>query len=254
MQTTSREDIMIQELNSHNKLLELEVFPVPTAIYLPSHNKFFLNKYASECLGLKENESFDLQKWYLLNPQLNDIYYKTEKNTALNQKALVTLFNNKREFINYNLVYISSKTYGNYYLICFSKSDKKYSAFSISTLYSLKEDVSKLKPYLNSAGKTELECIMMKYFPDEKKELKLDDLVYYEKELQLIQKALPFLSNREVLLCGLLLNNIESNDIASLTNRTMNSVFVTIHRINKKLNFMDKKELIDILRKIVDKE
>lgn len=254
MQTTSIENRMTQDPDSHNKLLELEVFPVPTAIFLPSHKKIFLNKYASECLGLKENESFDLQKWYLLNPQLNDIYYNTERYTALNQKALVTLFNNKREFISYNIVYIPSKTFGNYYLICFSKSDKKYSALSISTLYSIKEDISKLKPYLNNAGKTELESIMTKYFPDEKKELKLDDLVYYEKELQMIQKALPFLSNREVLLCGLLLNNIESNDIASLTNRTMNSVFVTIHRINKKLNLMDKKELIKILRKIVDKE
>ena len=93
---------------------------------------------------------------------------------------------------------------------------------------------------------------MKKYFREEtNQQLTLDDLVYYEKELKIIQKAFPLLSHREVILCGLLVNDIDSKDIASITNRTIDSVFVTIHRINKKLDFINKKQLVDTLKELV---
>ena len=75
----------------------------------------------------------------------------------------------------------------------------------------------------------------------------------YKKELQIIQKEFPVLSRREVLLCGLLLNDIDFNDIAKLTNRSLNSVFVTVHRINKKTNIPNKNELSRVLKEIVAK-
>ena len=125
---------------------------------------------------------------------------------------------------------------------------------SISSLYSIKDEIAKLKPYLNRTGKSLHEGIMKKYFREEtNQQLTLDDLVYYEKELKIIQKAFPLLSHREVILCGLLVNDIDSKDIASITNRTIDSVFVTIHRINKKLDFINKKQLIDTLKELVNR-
>jgi DNA-binding CsgD family transcriptional regulator len=99
-----------------------------------------------------------------------------------------------------------------------------------------------------------LDSMMKKYFRDENQQLTLDDIVYYEKELRVIQKAFPTLSHREVILCGLLVNNMETKDIATITNRTLDSVFVTIHRINKKLNILNKKELLDTLKEVVNNE
>ena len=93
---------------------------------------------------------------------------------------------------------------------------------------------------------------MGKYFRNESHQLTLDDIVYYKKELCEIQQAFPSLSHREVILCGLLVNNMKTKDIASITNRTVDSIFVTIHRINRKLNFLNKKELMDNLKEVVD--
>lgn len=99
-----------------------------------------------------------------------------------------------------------------------------------------------------------VESLMKKYFRDENQQLTLDDIVYYKNEIREIQKAFPSLSHREVILCGLLINNMETKDIASITNRTIDSVFVTIHRINKKLNLTNKKDLIETLKEIVLKK
>ena len=92
---------------------------------------------------------------------------------------------------------------------------------------------------------------MKKYFREENQQLTLDDLVYYERELRIIQKAYPLLSHREVILCGLLVNDMDSKDIASITNRTLDAVFVTIHRINRKLDIVNKKQLVETLKELV---
>ena len=82
----------------------------------------------------------------------------------------------------------------------------------------------------------------------------LDDLVNYEKELRVIHQTYPLLTHREAIICSLLVNDLEINEIALVTNRTIESVSVTIHRINKKLDFMNRKELIDNLKELVEDE
>jgi DNA-binding CsgD family transcriptional regulator len=152
------------------------------------------------------------------------------------------------------MTHIKNTYLGNIYILNFTKSIEKYSAASISSLYNIKDEISKLKPYLNRTGRNMVESLMKKYFRDENQQLTLDDIVYYKNEIREIQKAFPSLSHREVILCGLLINNMETKDIASITNRTIDSVFVTIHRINKKLNLTNKKDLIETLKEIVLKK
>ena len=177
-----------------------------------------------------------------------------DQDIIVDEKAHVILFNGKHEIMNYSMTRIKSPVYGKISIIHFSKASEKYSVASISALYSIKDEVAKLKPYLNRTGKSMHEAIMKKYFREESnQQLTLDDLVYYEKELRIIQKAYPLLSHREVILCGLLVNDMESKDIASITNRTLDSVFVTIHRINKKLDLLNKKHLVDTLKELIQK-
>ena len=165
------------------------------------------------------------------------------------------LFNGKHEIMNYSMTRIQNPKLGKIAIIHFSKASEKYSVASISSLYSIKDEVAKLKPYLNRTGKGILDNLMKKYFREESnQQLTLDDLVYYEKELMIIQKAFPLLSHREVILCGLLVNDMDSKDIATITNRTLDSVFVTIHRINKKLDFLNKKHLVDTLKELISKK
>ncbi|MEA5127000.1 MAG: hypothetical protein VB074_02340 [Proteiniphilum sp.] len=235
-------------------IVDINQIPYPTAVYIPLKEEVILNKRAYETLGMSESEAFDLASWRKMNPYLSDCYKKINKDIISDQKIHIILLNGKHEIMNYSLSRISNPLYGEVYIIYFSKASEKYSIASISSLYSVKEEIAKLKPYLNRTGKSMHESLMKKYFREVNQQLTLDDLVYYERELRIIQKAYPLLSHREVILCGLLVNDMDSKDIASITNRTLDAVFVTIHRINKKLDILNKKQLIDTLKGLVNKQ
>lgn len=238
-----------------NIVVNIDEIPFATALFISNSSEVILNKRAYEILGMKENEVFDLTTWKRINPYLKDVVKKLDEDVVIDQKAHVILFNGKHEILNYSMTKINNPKLGEISIIHFSKASEKYLVASISSLYSIRDEVAKLKPFLNRTGKTMLDNIMKKYFREEtNQQLTLDDLVYYEKELRIIQKAFPILSHREVILCGLLVNDMDSKDIASITNRTLDSVFVTIHRINKKLDLLNKKQLVDTLKELVNKK
>mgnify|MGYP002724320226 FL=1 len=233
-------------------VVDINEIPYPTALFIPLSQEVVLNKRGYDTLGMKEGEVFDITTWKRINPYFEDNIKKITDDIIIDQKAHVILFNGKHEIMNYSMTQVHNPKLGKIAIIHFSKASEKYSVASISSLYSIKDEVAKLKPYLNRAGKDILDNLMKKYFREESnQQLTLDDLVYYEKELRVIQKAYPLLSHREVILCGLLVNDMDSKDIASITNRTLDSVFVTIHRINKKLDIVNKKHLVDALKELV---
>lgn len=231
--------------------VDVNEIPFPTAVYIPSKEEVILNRRAYQTLGMQEGEFFDLKKWRKINPFLIDCYSKVKVDILNDQKMHVILLSGKHEIMNYSFTRIMNPSLGIIYIIHFTKASEKYSVASISSLYTVKEEVTKLKPYLNKTGKSMHENLMKKYFREENQQLTLDDLVYYERELRIIQKAYPLLSHREVILCGLLVNDMDSKDIASITNRTLDAVFVTIHRINRKLDILNKKQLVETLKELV---
>lgn len=230
---------------------DLDVLLFPTAIYVMPSKTIVLNKYAHELLGLRENQSFNLDKWKKMNPQIGDILAKIEHNFISDQRILITLFNGKKEIISFNLSIIKYNDTGRIYIIQFRKATNKYSVSTLSSLQTISDDVKKLMPYLNNHGKTLLKEILSNHFQEDKKELISDDIVYYEKEIKIIEEAFPTLTHQEVIICGLLLNDLDSNEISLLTKKSLNSIFVTIHRINKKLNIKDRKDLVETLEKTI---
>lgn len=237
--------------SNHKVVVGINEIPFPTAMYFLESKRLILNRRAYECFGLKVGEAFDFDSWKDNNSNLIDTVINGGVDIFTNQKLHVILPNGNHEIMNISMTHINNLHLGNIYIINFTKAVEKYSITSISSLYNIKDDILKLKPYLNRAGRNVVESFTKKFFKDENQQLTLDDIVYYKKELYEIQKAFPSLSYREVVLCGLLVNGMESKDIASITNRTIDSVFVTIHRINKKLNFESKKDLTETLKGIV---
>lgn len=227
--------------------------PQPTAIYIPSVNQLILNNLAHKTLGMKENELFDLGTWNKSNPYFEDrIRSVSHRVNIIDQNMHIILFNSKHVIMNYSITHVPSSHHRKFCIILFSLASEKYSVASISSLYSIKEEMAKLKPYLNRTGRLMHEIIMKKHFPEGMSQsLTFNDMVYYEKELHIIQKEYPTLSYRDVILCGLLANDLECQDIAAITKRTIAAVFVTIHRINKKLKFENKKQLIASLKELV---
>lgn len=234
--------------------IDINDLPFPIAIYIFSTNRVILNEPALELLGMKSNEAFDLATWNRINPFTKDILTKHGRGDVTDQKVQVMLFNGKLEVMRYSLGTVLSPLLGAVYIIYFSKVSDKSSAASFSFIHSIKDELAQLKPYLNRTGKTMHRALMKKYFGEENKQLTLNDLVAYEKELRIIQRAYPSLTHREEILCCLLVNDLDIYEIALATNRTPESVSVTIHRINKKLGFMNRKELINALKDLVRDE
>lgn len=235
-------------------IVDINELPHPVAIYFADDETIVLNRFAKHALGLKEKMAFSLRDWLKINPYLRDLIRMNEQEVVLNQKTHIVLLNKKHFFVNYSYRCFTDLTFGKIFLINFSKASVKYSVSSISALYSIKADLLKLKPFLNKFGKKLFDSIIDKYFRVENQDLTIDDLVYYEKELRIFEKKLPMLTHREVILCGLLINYVDTKEISTITNRSLDSVFVTIHRINKKLNLQNKKELVHLLEAILKEE
>lgn len=236
----------------NNVLLTLNAIPYSTIIYTAMTDKVYLNKFAMECLEIKESDTFDLNRWRKLNPHLTEIGKKIDKDILFDQKTLITFHNGKKEMINFNISLLRNTGIGDIYIIYFNKASAKYAVSSISSLYMIRDEVKKLKPYLNNTGKSMLDELMNKYFYDERKSLTIEDLTYYEKEMHAIQSSFPFLSHQEIIICSLLVNNMDNNEISALTKKSLNSIFVMIHRLNKKLNVKDRTELMRLLHGIVE--
>lgn len=236
-----------------NKIsVNLDALPYPTVIYVVTQKDIYLNQHAYKCLGMKKTDRFDLNHWNKINPRTLEIAARIDKPIMMDQKVMITLFNGKKEIISFNLSLVRTISLGDIYFIHFSKASEKFSVTSLSSLYAIKDEIKKLNPYLNNTGKALLAEFMNKYYPDNQNELMFEDLVYYEKELQILQNAFPFLSNSEIIICSLLINDLDNNEIAELTKKSMNSMFVTIHRLNKKLGVENRHKLIMKLRSLVE--
>src|SRR5690554_2171212 len=234
--------------------IDINDIQVGTAIYIFSTGEVILNKRAYELLGMKSNQVFDLTTWNKINPFMKDIVKKHGKDSVIEQRVQVFLFDGKQEILKYSLGTITTAALGRVYLVHFGKMYDSQSPSTTSSLSSIKEELAQLKPYLNRTGKAMHRRFMKHHFGEDNRQLTLDDLVYYERELRVIQQAFPLLTHREVILCCLLVSDFDISEIALITNRTPESVSVTIHRINKKLDFMNRKELIDNLKELVREE
>lgn len=232
-------------------ILTIDSIPYATAIYIADAKVLHLNKFAAETMGMDKNKDFDVENWIKLNPHMSSIAEKMNNTTLLDQKTLITFENGKKEVVTFNITKLKNRGAGDIFIVYFSKASAKYAASVASSLYILKDEIKKLNPYLNKTGKSILDKIIVKYFSDEKSSVGVNDLMYCEREILLLQETFPQLSLQEIILCSLLLNNMDNNDIAFLTKKSLNSIFVTIHRINKKLKVKDRHELIELLQSAI---
>lgn len=232
-------------------ILTIDSIPHATAIYIADSKVLHLNKFAVESIGMDTNKGFDIENWIELNPHLITIAEKMTNNTLLDQKTLITFEDGKKEVVNFNITKLKNRGEGDIFIVYFSKASAKHTACVASSLFILKDEIKKLNPYLNKTGKAMLDKIILKYFSDKNNMAGVNDLTYYEKEIQTLHEKFPQLTQQELTVCSLLLNNMDNNEIAFLTKRSLNAVFVSIHRINKKLNLKDRHALIEHLQATV---
>lgn len=239
-------------LSKNNVITNIDIVPCPMVILMSLTLEVFMNKKARAILETPIDEEMDVRGLLNANKHIMDIDKFASHESLTNKSLIINLLSGKEIRIEYSFNRLKDDILGLIYFITFNKKELSIPSESVFSMSMVKEDISKLKDNLNNEGKEVLNEILKQYFNKEHKQLSLEDLVNYEKELQIIQKEFPLLSRREVLLCGLLVHDMEFNDIAALTNRSLNSIFVTIHRINKKTNIPNKTELTNVLKKIIN--
>lgn len=239
-------------LSKNNVITNIDIIPCPMVILLSLTQEIFMNERARDILEIPIDEEIDAKGLLNANRHILDIDKFASHESLTNKILILRLLNGKEIRVEYSFNRLKDDVLGLIYFITFNNKELSIPSESVFSMSMVKEDISKLKDNLNNEGKEVLNEILKQYFNKEQKQLSLEDLVNYEKELQIIQKEFPLLSRREVLLCGLLAHDMEFNDIATLTNRSLNSIFVTIHRINKKTNISNKTELTNILKKIIN--
>ncbi|NLX80953.1 MAG: hypothetical protein GXZ03_05265 [Proteiniphilum sp.] len=230
---------------------DINILPFPLAMYLSLTHEVYINELAKDILEISEEKKLDARKLFNANTEIFNISKETIPQSISNKYAKLVLPNNKEIGIIYSYNTLQDNTLGTIYFITFTKKEIETPTDSVFSMSLVKDEISKLKDNLNNEGKSLLNDILKQYFNKDQKQLSLEDLVNYEKELQIIQKEFPVLSRREVLLCGLLVHDMDLGDIATMTNRSLNSIFVTIHRINKKTDISNKNELTKVLQKLI---
>lgn len=226
----------------------IDEIPSPTVIYIYSTDDVILNDHAFAFLEIDKDEPYALLAWKKRNPILMKMLIRCEGDSITDQKIQMMHLDGRQEIINYSLSSIMNPYYGKIFLILFARETEQNSIDNLSRLYSIKEEIIRLKPYLNRTGKTIHRMLMKDYFLEESKPFSCYDQESYQKDLNLIVETYPSLSQREAELCCLLKNDHDLTDIALITFRTPQSVSVTIYRINRKLNFQSRKELITKLK------
>lgn len=231
---------------------DFNIIPHPVVIYLSLTQEIFMNDKASIILNPTNDDSFDVRILLDINKHLFEDIEEKKSNSSSKNEIKLTLLNGKEIRLEFSYNILNDDTLGPIYFAAFIKNTVEVPVESVFSMSMVKDEILKLTDSLNNEGKKKLNDILKQYFNKEQKHLSLDDLVNYEKELQIIQKEFPVLSRREVLLCGLIAHDMELSDIATITNRSLNSVFVTVHRINKKTNINNKVELTKALRSLIN--
>lgn len=73
--------------------IDLDILLFPTAVYIPNSRKVALNKAARVLLELKANQEFNLDKWKKINPHIENILKRINKELITDQRIIITLFN-----------------------------------------------------------------------------------------------------------------------------------------------------------------
>ena len=117
----------------------------------------------------------------MLYINFTDLIIKGGLDIISNQRTHIILPNGKHEIMDFSMTHVRNIYLGNIYIINFTKSQEKYSISSISSLYNIKDELSKLKPYLNRAGRNMVDSLLKNHFKNFSKYKEPFPLYHIEK-------------------------------------------------------------------------
>ncbi len=145
--------------------------------------------------------------------------------------------------------------HNNLIIIQFIDNSQKNNILYTSLIQTYRHEILRLKPYLNKPGKEIMEEIItansMGKIVSNKSTQQIHSDLLSEDRIKAIIHLFPELTNTELTLCGFLSIRLTVEDIATLTNKSPNSLRVALHRIIRKTNTANSRGLIRSLESII---
>jgi len=231
--------------------------PVCGIVIDKSGNIFDINKQARIFFRLPKNDDFDeirhLSDIVVDLPRAMDYIselLKSKKPT--DRKALLRRLDNSIVYVDIVACVFPDKQ--NFVLLQFSETSLQNQTLLTQLIKSFRQEIIRLKPYLNKPGKELLQQIIkddvLEGVINNKSTQTIQLEVVRDERITQLVRMFPELTNGELALCGFLSLRMSMDEIASVTSKTPNSLRVTFHRIVRKLNLNSGKELIKRLETI----
>lgn len=221
-----------------------EWLPLPYLIIEKNGEIVFTNNFANEFLKKTYKTDFsaftNIKEIIVDLYQFNDFIRDLNRNEKVaNRKILVRFKLNEISIVELTACYIKplrEKVFIHFSDI--STLDKKFYT-NLSSHY--KQEIQKLKPYLNKAGQEVQSQIMSKDFMEEAliKTPSINNRIelIHEQRLNELSSLFPELTTNELIICSLLSLKLSYEEISEITKKTSNSLRVAFHRILTKLKF-----------------
>jgi DNA-binding CsgD family transcriptional regulator len=231
----------------------ISILPTATILIDLQGNIFYANFLAlslfhspSETLFYQKKISDLLINEFNNGGLINEI---NETRISVEKMLLIRRFDNSVTSATLSAQYFKSDFEG--IIMQFAELSGKTNAFLTEKIKLIRNDITLLKPYLNKPGKELLEKVIAKNLAENTSEYNFSHKNYYNlippAILERISHQFPSFTNSELNLCSLLSLKLDIEEIANLTDKTANSIRVTFHRLLKKTNLQNRKELLRIL-------
>lgn len=221
-----------------------EWLPLPYLIIEKNGEIVFINNFAIDFLKKTNKTDFrsisNIKEIIVDVYQFNDIIRDLNRNEkVVNRKILVRFKFNEITIIELTACYI--KPLREKVFIHFSDISTLDKKFYTNLASHYKQEIQKLKPYLNKAGQEVQNQILTKDFLEEAliKTPSINNRIelIHEQRLAELSKLFPELTTNELIICSLLSLKLSYEEISEITKKTSNSLRVAFHRILTKLKF-----------------
>ena len=250
MENTEFEDNVLFPISISLKSV-ISILPIPTILINLQGDIYYANLHALSFF-LSPNETDFYQNRNIchlfvdlvhLESLINDV---NETNANVEKNLLIRRFDNSVVSATVFAKYFKSDFQG--IILQFIPVSSKTNAFVSEKLRNIRNDITLLKPYLNKPGKEILEKIITNnlsenissYYLTSKNHLNIIPSTTFEK----ISQLFPEFTNSELNLCSLLSMKLSIEEIAAITGKTSNSIRVSFHRLLKKTDLQNGKELL----------
>lgn len=217
-----------------------------------------INKQAVDFFRADTKEDFIFDKQQLAAHVLDQSRIKElikqagKKNENIYSKLFFRLFDKSVTGTEVRICRIPEKK--EEFLILFFENKIQSELYIQELSRAFRNEALRLKPYLNKPGKDLLDEITnsesTSTLTTKKNSTKLLSQLVGEERLHRISEKYPYLSEKELNLCGYLSLHMSIEDVASITGNTPNALRVLFHRIFKKTPFETSREFLISLENI----